>query len=63
MKQKDLKKLGYGVAVHFNEYRKIFEVYRIGTYYPGQPDNNKDNQVMSSGKKLKKTIKHFLKNS
>ena len=38
MKQKKLKKLGYGVAIHFNEYRGIFEVYQIGTYNPSDPN-------------------------
>ena len=63
MKECKLKKLGYGVAIHFNEYQKKFEVYRIGTYYPSDPSNNKVNQVVGRDKSLKKAVKLFKKSS
>ena len=56
MKQKDLKKLGYGVAIHFNDYRKVFEVYQLGTYHPSSPLMNED-----AHKSLKKAVKSFKK--
>jgi hypothetical protein len=62
MKQKDLKKLGYGVAIHFNDYRKIFEVYQLGTYHPSSPLMNEDAQIVSKHKSLKKAVKLFNKN-
>jgi hypothetical protein len=58
---KKLKKLGYGVVIHYNEYTKLFEVYRLGTYYPGDPTINKDNQIVVKNKKLKKAIKEYRK--
>lgn len=62
MKQKELKKLGYGVAIHFNNYQKIFEVYKLGTYYPSSPKMNEEYQVVSKHKSLKKAVKLFKKN-
>jgi hypothetical protein len=62
MKQKELKKLGYGVAIHFNDYQKIFEVYKLGTYYPSSPKMNEEYQVVSKHKSLKKAVKLFKKN-
>ena len=59
MKQKKLKKLGYGVAIHFNEYRDIFEVYQIGTYNPSDPNKNKESQIVTKNKSLKKAVKRF----
>jgi hypothetical protein len=58
---KKLKKLGYGVGIHYNQYRKLFEVYRLGTYYPGDPTINKDNQIVVKDKKLKRAIKEYRK--
>jgi len=57
-----IKKLGYGVAIHYNEYQDIFEVYKIGTYHPGSPDMNKENQVVCRDKKLKRAIRKFQNN-
>lgn len=62
MRQKELKKLGYGVAIHFNNYQKIFEVYKLGTYYPSSPKMNEEYQVVSKHKSLKKAVKLFKKN-
>jgi hypothetical protein len=59
MKQKKLKKLGYGVAIHFNEYTGIFEVYQIGTYNPSDPNINKESQIVTKNKSLKKAVKSF----
>ena len=59
MKQKKLKNLGYGVAIHFNEYRGIFEVYQIGTYNPSDPNINKESQIVTRNKSLKKAVKSF----
>jgi hypothetical protein len=61
MLEKKLKKLGYGVAIHFNDYRKIFEVYKIGTYHPSSPQMNEDTQIVSKHKSLKKAVKLFKK--
>lgn len=58
---KKIKKLGYGVAIHYNEYQKIFEVYRIGTYYPSDPGNNISTQIVGKNKSLKKAIKKYKK--
>jgi hypothetical protein len=30
-----IKKLGYGVGIHYNEYTKMFQIYKLGTWYPG----------------------------
>lgn len=59
---KKIKKLGYGVAIHFNEYLGIFEVYRIGTYYPSSPDICKNTQIVSRDKSLKRAIKKYKNN-
>jgi hypothetical protein len=61
MKQKKLKKLGYGVSIHFNIYQKIFEIYKIGTYYPSSPKINEDYQIVTKHKSLKKAVKLFKK--
>jgi hypothetical protein len=57
--KKIIKKLGYGVAIHFNEYSKNFEVYRIGEYNPG--NGYKPDSKVSVNKKLKKAIKTYKK--
>jgi hypothetical protein len=57
--RKLIKKLGYGVAIHFNEYSKKFEVYKIGSYLPGNgisPDS-----IFVANKSLKKAIKEYQK--
>ena len=61
--KKLIQKLGYGVGIHFNEYNKKFEVYQLGTYYPGNgiSDNSKLIQDKSLKKALKKYHKKFLK--
>jgi hypothetical protein len=56
-----IKNLGYGVSIHYNSYRKIFEVYRIGTYYPSDPNFNKNFEIVAKNKNLKKAIKKFKK--
>ena len=61
MKQGKIKKLGYGVSIHFNEYQKLFEIYRIGTYHPSNPNLNKDTQVVAKHKSLKKAVEKFKK--
>ncbi len=61
MKQNKLKKLGYGVSIHFNEYKKLFEVYQIGTYYPSSPQMNIGEQIVSRHRSLKKAVKNFQK--
>lgn len=58
MKHK-LKKLGYGVAIHFNEYSNKFEVYRIGSYYPG--NGVKADSMFTTNKSLKKATKEYRK--
>jgi len=60
MKNK-LKKLGYGVATHFNEFSKKFEVYKIGTYSPSDPSINMEYQVVAKDKSLKKAVKKYIK--
>lgn len=59
--KKKIKRLGYGVAIHYNEYQEVFEVYKIGTYYPGSPDINRGSQMVCRDKKLKKAVKGYLK--
>ena len=56
-----IKKLGYGVGIHYNSFRDIFEVYRIGTYYPSDPTMNEEFQIVSKHKNLKKAIKNYVK--
>lgn len=58
--KKILKKLGYGVATHYNEYTKKFEVYQLGTYYPG--NGITDTAKLIQDKSLKKAVKKYLKN-
>lgn len=58
-----IKKLGYGVSIHYNCYRKLFEVYKIGTYYPSDPSINIERQIVVKDKKLKKAIKIYKKNT
>jgi hypothetical protein len=58
--KKLLKKLGYGVATHYNEYTKKFEVYKLGTYHPG--NGTTDGSKLVQDKSLKKAIKKYLKN-
>ena len=54
-----LTKLGYGVATHYNEYTKKFEVYQLGTYYPG--NGITDDSKLIQNKSLKKAIKKYIK--
>lgn len=56
---KKIKKLGYGIVIHFNEYRKVFEVYKLGTYSPG--GNIGTNTKISVHKNLKKAVKRYSK--
>jgi hypothetical protein len=57
--RKLIKKLGYGVAIHFNEYSKKFEVYKIGSYLPGNGIN--PDSIFVANKSLKKAIKEYQK--
>jgi hypothetical protein len=57
--KKQIKKLGYGIAIHFNEYTKKFEVYKLGSYYPG--NGIKEDSVFISNKSLKKAVKKYHK--
>lgn len=59
MKSKHLKKLGYGVAVHYNEYKKKFEIYQIGTYAPGATPTKNSKLILSNS--LKKGVKEYVK--
>lgn len=56
---KKIKKLGYGVGIHFNEFSKLFEVYKLGSFYPGSPASNTSKLVRN--KSLKKAVKKFKK--
>lgn len=58
MKNK-IKKLGYGVAIHYNEYSKTFELYQIGSYHPGNGKQEGTKHTVS--KSLKKAIKKYRK--
>jgi hypothetical protein len=60
---KKIKKLGYGVGVHYNEFRDVFEVYKLGTYYPSDSNLNKDEQVVAINKKLNKAIKLYIRST
>jgi len=55
-----IKEVGYGVAIHFNELRGEFEVYKIGTYHPGNGDTT--NSVVTKNKSLKVALNKFIKN-
>lgn len=57
---KKVRKLGYGVGIHYNQYVDIFEVYKLGTYYPSDPNLSKNAQVVKN-KSLKKAIKKYRK--
>lgn len=59
--EKKLKELGYGVAIHYNEYKNLFEVYKIGTYQPSSPEMNKEKQLVAKDKSLKKAMKKYSK--
>jgi hypothetical protein len=58
--RKLIKKLGYGVAIHFNEYSNKFEVYKIGSYFPG--NGIKEDSIFVANKNLKKAVKEYHKN-
>jgi len=55
--KKLIKKLGYGIAIHYNSYSKIYEVYKIGEYHPGSGII----KGVSQHKKVKKAINKYLK--
>ena len=57
--KKLLKKLGYGYAIHYNEYRDKFEVYKIGEYSPGTEMNGESKVTIHEDPK--KAIKNHLK--
>jgi len=57
--RKLIKKLGYGVAVHFNEYSNKFEVYKIGSYFHG--NGIKEDSIFVANKSLKKAVKEYQK--
>lgn len=58
--RKRIKKLGYGVAIHFNEYTNLFEVYRIGSYNPGNGEQEGTQHTID--RSLRKAIKKYRKN-
>ena len=55
--RKLIKKLGYGVAIHFNEYSNKFEVYKLGSYFPGNGIN--PDSIFVANKSLKKAVKKY----
>jgi hypothetical protein len=57
--KKLLKKLGYGYAIHYNEFRKKFEVYRIGEWTPGTEITTDTKVVLE--RQPKKAIKKYIK--
>lgn len=57
--KKLLKKLGYGYAIHYNSYRKKFEVYKIGEWSPGT-EITTDSRMIHK-KSAKKAIKKYMK--
>lgn len=61
--KKLLKKLGYGHSIHYNSYRKKFEVYKIGEWSPGTEITSESRVITSrdSDKAIKKYIKKFKK--
>ena len=61
--KKLMKKLGYGYAIHYNEFRKKFEVYRIGEWSPGTEVNTTSKVVIDRQPKsaIKKYIKKYKK--
>ena len=56
--KKLLKKLGYGHAVHFNDYSKKFEVYKIGEWSPGTGINPDSRMIQN--RSLKKAVKKYI---
>lgn len=54
-----LKKLGYGYAIHYNTYRKKYEVYKLSEWCPGTEITK--NTRVSLGKTAKKAIKSYIK--
>lgn len=56
--KKLLKKLGYGHSIHYNSYRKKFEVYKIGEWSPGT-EILSDSRV-TLHKRPKKAVKKYL---
>ena len=61
--KKLLKKLGYGYAIHYNELRSKFEVYRLGEWSPGTEITGDTRVVLSRNAKnaIKKYIKKYKK--
>lgn len=57
--KKLLKKLGYGIAIHYNEYSDLFEVYNIGEYSPGNGITEKSR--VSTDKDPETAIKNYIK--
>jgi hypothetical protein len=49
-----LKILGYGYAIHYNDHREKFEVYKLGEWSPGAEITDETKVVLHE--RLKKTI-------
>jgi hypothetical protein len=58
--KKKIKKLGYGVSIHYSEYNKRYTVYNISDYSPTSGQSIEDKRV-SVSKSLKKAIKKYKK--
>ena len=57
--KKLIRKLGYGIAIHFNEYTSNFEIYEIGSCSPKSTLKGDSRYV--ENKNLKKAIKSYIK--
>ena len=54
-----LKILGYGYAIHYNDHREKFEVYKLGEWSPGAEITDETKVVLHE--RLKKAIKKYIK--
>lgn len=57
--KKLLKELGYGHAIHYNEYKDVFEVYQLGEYHPGNGID--ENSKVSIHADPEIAIKNYIK--
>ena len=57
--KKLLKRLGYGHAIHYNELRHKFEVYKLGDWSPGTEITAESRVILD--KHPKKAIKKYIK--
>ncbi len=60
IKIKKLKKLGYGISIHYSELSETFSVFKTGEWSPSARTSNTNTRFVEN-KSLSKAIKKYSK--